>query len=581
MIVHNNLPISIRMVAQAGALTTLDPPELSLLLEPGQTRYLSLADYNFGSGRQVLHWVANIRDLRGNVIAGIKPSGYQPIIADDSGVPSAVAYEEAFLARRKPFVEPSESPGIDLGGGYIDRSPISGFNFDSTAVPAGTAVVPFINPDPLVMAKMPLGQLPRNIGVAGSSACPAVKDRRRGDRDDCDKDDGKGHDRNERDDHAGKSIRDARVSAVVNGLATLGAAGNALLLPPGDPLIKGNMSMYLADGTYRAAWGWVVRGWQQVFGIWIQTAWTYVGGDGSWQMNLPLPFSPVFVDYRPANRFVQLQDANGNVYAWGDQWTLSGDVTDIGYRAADFSKNGDLPNVDKLYVGATNVWEKFYNNGMNALRNAPIEVTFPNTLASGRCIYNKDSNGNTVPAYAWSCSYSGDGKIWVIPAHADNFVVQHEIGHSINSYYWGGSMPPGSGSAHSLTSCYNNGLALSEGFANFLAYWTQFDRAQANPTATYANYDIDAPANGACAGASNETWVSAAFWDMYDTRNDGPDVNTRFDGLNYVDQAVAVSIYLGHKHDGMPDYLPVVKAGQPANVQSAFERLFRLNNIIP
>jgi hypothetical protein len=290
------------------------------------------------------------------------------------------------------------------------------------------------------------------------------------------------------------------------------------------------------------------------------------------------------VDYRPANRFVQLQDANGNVYAWGDQWNLTNggnSDTDIGYRAADFSKNGDLPNVDKLYVGSTNVWVKFYNNGMNALRDSPIQVTFPNSLTSGHCIYNKDSNGNTVANYAWSCSQSADGKIWVIPAHADNFVVQHEIGHSINSYYWGGKMAPGSGSAHSLTSCYNNGLALTEGFANFLAYWTQFDRTLANPTATYANYNIESPNNGACAGPSNETWVSSAFWDMYDVPNDGPDVNSKYDSLYYVSPGAAVSIFLGNKRDAMTDYLPVVKSGQPTAVQNAFERSFRLNTIIP
>ncbi len=582
MIVHSNLPFASTARLSPGPFSTVSFTEFSIALAAGETKLLSLAEFNFGEGRQVLHVLANILDARGSMVPGIQPFGYQPLMIGNSGV-AAVSFEDAFLGKRKAFIDPSESPGIDLGGGYIDRSPISGFNFESHSVPAANAILPFINPDPLVMAKMPLGQLNRNIRVAGTSACASGTGRRGDDGRRCDDDDDKGGAHNDRDNHGGFSNhdQDKRSASATRGFTAMTATAGAQALPFGDPLIKGNMSMLFGDGTYHAAWGWVVRGWQQIFGIWIQTAWTYVGGDGSWQMNLPLPFSPVFVDYRPANRFVQLQDANGNVYAWGDQWNLTGDVTDIGYRAADFSKNGDLPNVDKLYVGATNVWVKFYNNGMNALRNTPIQVTFPNTLASGRCIYNTDSSGNTVAAYAWSCSYSGDGKIWIIPAHADNFVVQHEIGHSINSYYWNGVMAPGAGGAHSLTKCYNNGLALSEGFADFLAYWTQFDRTQVNPTATYANYNIETVNNGACNGPTNETWVSAAFWDLYDFWNDGPDVNSKYDSLYDVSPGAAVSIFLGNKRDGMPDYLPVVKSGQPTAVQNAFERSFRLNTIIP
>jgi hypothetical protein len=447
------------------------------------------------------------------------------------------------------------------------------------------------------MVKMPLGKLNHHTRVANGSNCDRDdEDRAENGRDEhherhhqarppCRphdlKDDDERDERSERgDDNRGKSR--AAVSAKTSSApATQNPLASALALAPGDPIIRGNMSMLYPDGTYHAAWGWVVRGWQQVLFFWIPTAWTYVGGDGSWQLNLPIANSPVFVEYRPANRFVQLQDAGGNVYAWGDSWNLTGPVTDIGYRAADFSNNGDLPNVHKLYVGATDVWIKFYNNGMNALRDSPIEVTFPNNLNSGHCIYNTDSNGMTVPTYAWSCSETANGRIWVIPAHADNFVVQHEIGHSINSYYWNNSMPPGAGGAHSLTQCYNNGLALSEGFANFLAYWTQFDRTQTNPTATYANYNVETINNNACSGPSNETRVSGAFWDMYDYWNDGTDVNSRYDSLLYVNQASAVSIYLGNKKNGMPDYLDVVKAGQSTYWQGEFEKLFRLNTIIP
>ena len=54
-----------------------------------------------------------------------------------------------------------------------------------------------------------------------------------------------------------------------------------------------------------------------------------MGGDGSWSIPV-LPGFPVRVEYQPANRFVQLQDPQGNVYAWGDNWNLTGSMTDIG-----------------------------------------------------------------------------------------------------------------------------------------------------------------------------------------------------------------------------------------------------------
>jgi hypothetical protein len=551
-----------------------------------------------GTGRQVLNVEAEVFDANGRPVQGIRPFAHQPIFVDpQAGSATPLSFEEAFLAQRFAFVDPSASDGLDLGGGYTDYSGISGFRYASSPLPASATVQPWQHPnDPITMSGLPPRLLGPGLGVTGTGLClPAphrgkLRHRHEDEADDdhqegcepADDTSGAGHR-----DQAGPVSPDGRAASAAPLLKAASAGSplaqaQALALPAGDPIVRGNMSMLQADGTYKAAWGWTVRAWQQVFGVWVMNGWTYVGGDGNWQINMPVSFAPqVFIDYRPANRFVQLQDANANVYTWGDLWTLTGDVTDIGGRAADFSTNGDLPNVDKLYVGATDVWEKFYANNMNALRDQPIQVTFPNALSSGHCIQNTDSNNKPVTPYAWSCSQRADGKIWVIPAHADNFVVQHEIGHSIHSWYWHGKMPPGSGGAHSLNQCYTNGLALTEGFADFLAYWTQFDRGQVKPVTTYANYNIETPDNGPCAGPTNETWVSAAFWDMYDTTNDGTDVNTAYDYLNYVDPGAAVSVFLGSSPNSMGDMLGIVKAGQPANVQSAFDKLFRLNTIVP
>ena len=256
------------------------------------------------------------------------------------------------------------------------------------------------------------------------------------------------------------------------------------------------MSLKMSANSYKAAWGWVVRAWQNVNGNWNFLGWTYVGGDGSWQIGLSnvVGGKPIRVEYQTKNRFVSLQDASGNPYTWGDNWNLTGGVTDIGYRFADLTVNGDLPGVDTLYVGATNVWEKFYNNGMNALRDQPIEIYYPNTLASGKCVENSGS-GN----FAWSCSYWSTGQIYIIPEHAFASVVQHEIAHSINSFYWNGNLPPGAGGMHDLWNCYNNGLALTEGFADFIAYWVEFDRTNPAPVAEYFNMNMETVPDGVCA----------------------------------------------------------------------------------
>ena len=600
VLVQNQLNFPIGVVLNPGSLTTIQFVPIQLSLPAGGSQEIALDQFRFGQGRQILHMEAQVLDSDGRNMPGVRPVIYQPFLVDGKSLVT-VSYEDAFLSHRVGLQGQSRNPGSDLGGGFIDHSPISPFQFVSRLLPAGATIIPSNNDDPLVMAQMPLKQLPNNIAPQQGSTCTQKKkhhhddDAKRGGAKDDDDDSDEGHGRgnpckvdDDRDEHHRRhhevdGDRDHERSWKQDSRTLPLTARANVQPPPGDPIIQGNMSLFYPDGTFHAAWGWVTRAWQQVGPVWIMMGWSYVGGDGSWQINMPFVFpGQVFVEYRPANRFVQLQDGSGNVYAWGDWWALTGDVTDIGGRYADFSQNGDLPGVNTLYVGATDVWEKFYATGMNALRDEPIQVTFPNTLTSGHCIYNTDSNGNTVSTYAWSCSQTADGKIWLIAAHAQPFVVQHEIGHSINSYYWGGSMPSGAGGSHSLTGCYNNGLALAEGFADFIGYWTEFDRAETNPVAGYAGYNIETVDNNPCSGQTNETHVSATFWDMYDLWNDGPDPNTSFDSLLYTDPATSVAIYLNNSgKNSMGDYLGVVKNGQSTFWQGEFTKLFRLNTIIP
>jgi hypothetical protein len=143
-------------------------------------------------------------------------------------------------------------------------------------------------------------------------------------------------------------------------------------------------------------------------------------------------------------------------------------------------------------------------------------------------------------------------------------------------------MPPGSGGTHNLWSCYNPGLALTEGWANFVAYWVQFDRNETNPIApNFGGMNIESIPSGVCANQNGEMRVAATFWDTYDYWNDGPNPANSYDSLLYTNQATPIAIYLGNKRNSASAYLAVMQAGQSAYWQNEFTKLFRLNKIVP
>src|SRR5882672_4395206 len=531
-----NAPVIVQLAP--GAQATVDFAPFTFTLQPKQRQDFELARFGLGQGRQVLHVDATLFDAAGAPIPGVHPFLYQPFLVN-AGVFKPVSYSQAFLGGRRRIKGSSDDPAIDLGGGYIDHTPVSPLAFSPTSLPVGVEVIPTHAPDPLIMAAMPSKQLSLDTThVPGPCpppcGIPSVVE---------------------------SPVRDEHPSS-----------------PDAGINLRGNFSILYPDNTYHATWAWVVRVWLFVGNSYAFLGWNYVDGGGNWQIGPVPPSSVLYIEYRPANRFLQLQDAKGNIYAWGQNiFSGSGD-TDIGSWYLDSSNNGDLPGLNAIYGGGTDVWVKFSGNGMNALRDKPIEVTFPNTLTSGHCIYDKDSNGKSVPQYAWSCSQSSDGKIWLIPAHAAPFVIRHELAHSIHSWYWGGL--PG-GKPHSLGSCYDNDTGMVEGFADYVGYWTQFAPDETNPVAGYASYNIEAQPNWACMGQTNETWVSTTFWDMYDVWNDGPDPNSRYDSWLYNSQAQPISLFLGNKVNSMSDFLNIVKIGDDSYWQGEDEKLFRLGTIIP
>lgn len=507
------------MALSAGDAGTISfRPARGIVLSPGSTLDVNLGELAMDDGLQVLHVVTTVEG------AGAGPALHEVLIVDRAGI-TRTTYERAFLGQRTEIRGESVPLRVDIGGGYFDAQPMARFAFASGRLPEGAAVEIVDEVSTFELSNMRLRELPED----GGATLPTTR------------------------------------MARTRGEERAGVFGS----------IQGKFNVKLpgANGGaafYQAAWGWKVRVWQFIGGIWFQIGSASVKSDGTWLADYtqpPLPGIQVHVEYQPANRFFQVQDANGDIYTWFDDWNW--DVTDTGFRVADLTKSGNAPGIDRIYQGGMALWRKFKKYGMNALRDEPVQITYPNTMATGKC-QSTDKNGKAI---AWSCSQSGDGKIWLISAHAVAGVVQHELAHSIHSYYWDGNMPAGSGGKHNITKCYNAGLALTEGFADFMPYWVQFDRTAVNPVEAQLGMPIDTLGNSYCKGASNEAQVAATFWDVYDTTNDG--TAPLMDSWYFTKAYAPVSIFLKNPgHNSMLEfvnvYVNILGSGSAPGVTNLF-----------
>jgi len=508
-------------------------------LSPNAILDLNLGPLQLEDGIQILHVVSRVEVRGGGSVSG--PELHEVLEVDATGI-AKTTYERAFLSKRVAVEGASVPLRVDIGGGYLDAQPIARLAFPSASVPEDTPFERVDEVSPFELSAIPLRQLPADGDAEGEGIYP-----RRMSLDPL------------RSARAGEASpqRDAGVFGSIKGKFFVKIPG-----PNNGPNI------------FQAAWGWKVRVWQYFGGQWFQLASANVASDGKWSGDYvipPLPGVKVRVEYQPANRFFQVQDANQNIYTWGDDWSVTGDTTDIGFRSADLTKTGNAPGIDRIYQGGMALWRKFKKYDMSALRNEPIEITFPNTLATGKC---QIPSGDTK--IAWSCSQSGDGKIWMIAKHAVAGVVQHELAHSIHSFYWNGNMPSGSGIPHNKTKCHNPGVALTEGFADFMAYWVQFEPNAVSPVESAININIETLGSGFCLGSSNESQVAATFWDVYDSPGDG--VSPIADTWKFTKPWAPVSTFLKNPgHDGMYEYMNVYTAILGNNMALPIVQLFMLN----
>jgi hypothetical protein len=333
--------------------------------------------------------------------------------------------------------------------------------------------------------------------------------------------------------------------------------------------VSGTFSYKGMDGLLHPAFGWRVKAWRNTPGVgWHVLAEDWIQFNGHWTLNYESGAGDIQFQYVAANRFFTPMTSAEDTYRWiGPVRTGLPTIFNEGSWLADTS-GGSVRGLGEIYYQGMYLWSKLYWEGeINPLRDSSIKVYFPNTTYD--C-----GDGTGSP---WSCA-SKDGRIWFIPAHATrNGVIQHELSHQINYQFWGNVLPPGAGGSHSLGSCYNKGLALTEGFANFMVFWAQSGRGD-DPSSPAFDFRPEDPSSFACDSPldTNESWVAANFWDLHDTRGDSSD------NLWFIHPGAVPGIFLrsGMKA-GMSDFHSTYRDAANVEHRSIIDAIFKQNKIIP
>ena len=329
---------------------------------------------------------------------------------------------------------------------------------------------------------------------------------------------------------------------------------------------RGRFSWKGTNNRLHSAFGWRVRAWRKDGGRWNKVAEDWIQSNGSWRLSFPKGSGTVKFQYVAFNRFFTPQSSSGKTYRWvgPNRNNISSNHNEGSWFAN--TSNGSVRGLGEIYDEGMNLWSKLYWNGrINPLRNKSIEVIFPNT--SYDC-----GSGTGNP---WSCA-STSGKIWLTPGHATrNGVMQHELAHQINYEYWNNQRPSDAGGSHTLGGCFTPGLALLEGFANFMVFWTQAPRNASN----FNNFDfnIENP-TFACKNPlnRNESWVAATFWDLHDTRADGKD------NRSFIHPGAVPGIYLRTgKRNSMADFHEIYRNAANPQHRTIIDNIFKQNYIIP
>jgi hypothetical protein len=328
---------------------------------------------------------------------------------------------------------------------------------------------------------------------------------------------------------------------------------------------RGKFSWLGTDNRYHSAFGWRVRAWtrRNSSSSWTKRAEDWIQWDGKWSLRFHRPSGHrVKFQYIAFNRFFRPQSNGGDTYRWvGPEHTSISSTHNEGSWSANTS-TGNVRGLGEMYHEGMLLWSKLYWTGqINPLRGSAIQVVFPNL--SYDC-----GSGTGNP---WSCASTG-GNIWLIPAHAlAQGVMAHELSHQVNYEFWNNNRPPNSGGPHTLTGCFTKGLALLEGFADFMESWLYDNRSDANPNASGINLEV--VPNNVCQSISrNETYVAATFWDLHDKHFDVKD------NLWFIHPGAVPGIYLRvGKKNSMENFRTVYRNAANSEHESIIDDIFKQN----
>lgn len=295
-----------------------------------------------------------------------------------------------------------------------------------------------------------------------------------------------------------------------------------------------------------------------------------VKSNGTWSLSVPFMPAPykVKIEYQPRNIYFTIKNISGAYYSFssGALHTPAPGKTLNEFTQVAYLANDSLVGLGEIYKDGMLLWNALKNKGggISPVRQSgSINVFFPNTFYD--C-----GNGDFIPT---TCTNT-DGNLWIASQHATNrLAFLHELGHQLNYEYWDNDLPPNSSGTHSLDGCFTDGLALIEGFADFISQWARYSGTTI-PSGD-GSMIIESPPKKTCTSKNlNERWVAATFWDLYDEMNDNQDT------FSFSNKGSTVGIYLqSGQQDSMSDYRSIYKLFVPdINSWSKVDDIFNQNH---
>jgi hypothetical protein len=340
--------------------------------------------------------------------------------------------------------------------------------------------------------------------------------------------------------------------------------------------MSGIFSVRWTDNKERPGWGWKVSAWTDEFVGFLRgpekLGEATVGSDGRWMVttnNTEFTGADVYFLFHADNGYFRIADRHGNT-----RRVISSHRSSISsnYNAGSILCDGRkrLPGIGEMYYRGYELWsETFWRGGFNAASGSKATVYFPNDFY------------NCSLTYPWSCANRAGTEVWVTASHGiRRDTMQHELAHQIQATFWG-RQPAGCCIPHGLGTCYNEGLGLSEGYANFMPYWVQSENRAVLPPALHGSRSIESPSsktNCKTPGEDNEWWVASTFWDLYDSRPDLKDTLW----FNHPGAVHKIALSNGpgllNTGIGMPDMLPPYQAAASGGHQTVIENIFKQAN---